>query len=206
MAEQQAAPGQITAVQKAAMVISALGTENASSVFKFFTDEEIEKLTLEVAKMDYWPVEVVDEVLNDFYEICLTQKVISEGGVEYAREILEKAFGTQAANALFEKTQLKNILLSVVKPDYRLFQSYFIEPVSVIVVIAYLIHHIYGIARLGKHRFVQRNRVTDGLKRYYHVLTFCVYFFGYLLNGRLFRIVIGQFFSCLHSFVSEITH
>ncbi len=104
------------------MVISALGTENASSVFKYFTDEEIEKLTLEVAKMDYWPVEVVDEVLNDFYEICLTQKVISEGGVEYAREILEKAFGTQAANALFEKItkQLKTKAFSFVrKADYK---------------------------------------------------------------------------------------
>lgn len=56
-----AAPGQIGALQKAALVISALGTENASSVFKYFTDEEIEKLTLEVAKMDYWPAEVIED-------------------------------------------------------------------------------------------------------------------------------------------------
>lgn len=53
--------------------------------------------------MNYYPMEVVDSVLNEFYELCLTQKVISEGGVEYARDILEKAFGPQTAQALFEK-------------------------------------------------------------------------------------------------------
>ncbi|MBQ8612973.1 MAG: flagellar motor switch protein FliG [Ruminiclostridium sp.] len=122
MAEQNQTPASATTMQKAAMVISALGTENASQVFKYFTDDEIEKMTLEVAKMDYWPMEVVDEVLNDFYEICLTQKVISEGGVEYAREILEKAFGSQAAAALFEKItkQLKTKAFAFVRrADYK---------------------------------------------------------------------------------------
>ena len=42
--------------------------------------------------MNYYPMEVIDSVLNEFYELCLTQKVISEGGVEYARDVLEKAF------------------------------------------------------------------------------------------------------------------
>ncbi len=122
MAEQTPTAASATTMQKAAMVISALGTENASQVFKFFTDDEIEKMTLEVAKMDYWPMEVVDEVLNDFYEICLTQKVISEGGVEYAREILEKAFGQQQAAALFEKItkQLKTKAFAFVRrADYK---------------------------------------------------------------------------------------
>lgn len=115
-------PASATTMQKAAMVISALGTENASQVFKYFTDDEIEKMTLEVAKMDYWPMEVVDEVLNDFYEICLTQKVISEGGIEYAREILEKAFGPQQASALFDKItkQLKTKAFAFVRrADYK---------------------------------------------------------------------------------------
>ncbi len=122
MAESSQTPTTATTMQKAAMVISVLGTENASQVFKYFTDDEIERMTLEVAKMDYWPMEVVDEVLNDFYEICLTQKVISEGGVEYAREILEKAFGSQAASALFDKItkQLKTKAFAFVRrADYK---------------------------------------------------------------------------------------
>lgn len=112
----------ITPLQKAALVLSSIGAENASMVFKSFNDEEIEKLTLEVAKTDYWPMEIVEEVLNDFYELCLTQKVISEGGVEYAREVLEKAFGSQQAAALFEKItkQLKTKAFAFVrKADYK---------------------------------------------------------------------------------------
>ena len=112
----------ITSMQKAALVLSSIGAENASLVFKNFSDDEIEKLTLEVAKNDYWPMEIVEEVLNDFYELCLTQKVISEGGVEYAREVLEKAFGSQQAAALFEKItkQLKTKAFAFVrKADYK---------------------------------------------------------------------------------------
>lgn len=93
----------LTSAQKAAIIISSIGTGNASEVFKHFSDEEVEQITLEIARMNYYPMEVVDSVLNEFYELCLTQKVISEGGVEYARDILEKAFGPQTAQALFEK-------------------------------------------------------------------------------------------------------
>jgi flagellar motor switch protein FliG len=113
---------QINPLQKAALVISSIGIENAAMVFKNFTDEEIEQITLEVAKMDYWPQQVVEDTLNDFYEMCLTQKVIAEGGVEYAREVLEKAFGQQQANAMFEKItkQLKTKAFAFVrKADYK---------------------------------------------------------------------------------------
>jgi flagellar motor switch protein FliG len=112
----------MTPLQKAALVLSSIGAENASQVFKHFTDDEVEQLTLEVAKLDYWPADQVEGVLNDFYELCLTQKVISEGGVDYAREVLEKAFGSQQANALFDKItkQLKTKAFSFVrKADYK---------------------------------------------------------------------------------------
>jgi flagellar motor switch protein FliG len=109
-------------LQKAAVVLSSIGAENASLVFKHFNDEEVERLTLEVAKLDYWPADQVETVLNDFYELCLTQKVISEGGVDYAREVLEKAFGSAQANVLFDKItkQLKTKAFSFVrKADYK---------------------------------------------------------------------------------------
>ncbi|MDR0223361.1 MAG: flagellar motor switch protein FliG [Oscillospiraceae bacterium] len=113
---------EMTPMQRAALVLSSIGSENASKVFKHFSDDEIERLTLEVAKMDYWSAEIVEGVLNDFYELCLTQKVISEGGVEYAREVLEKAFGSQQANVLFDKItkQLQSKAFSFVrKSDYK---------------------------------------------------------------------------------------
>lgn len=113
---------EITPIQKAAMVLSSIGAGNASEVYKYFNEDEVEKLTIEVAKMDYWPGEVVSGVLNDFYELCLTQKVISEGGVEYAREILQKAFGEERANTLFERItkQLKSKAFAFIrKADYK---------------------------------------------------------------------------------------
>lgn len=112
----------LTNAQKAAIIISAIGSENASEVFKHFSDEEVESITFEIAKMDYYPMETVDEVLNEFYELCLTQKVIAEGGADYARDVLEKAFGPQTAQALFEKItkQLKTKAFSFVrKADYK---------------------------------------------------------------------------------------
>ena len=112
----------LTNAQKAAIIISAIGSENASEVFKHFSDEEVEAITYEVAKMDYYPMETIDEVLNEFYELCLTQKVSAEGGVEYARDVLEKAFGAQTAQALFDKItkQLQTKAFGFVrKADYK---------------------------------------------------------------------------------------
>lgn len=113
---------QISSMQKAAMVLSSIGSESASEVYKHFNEDEVEKLTVEVAKMDYWSSDIVSGVLNDFYELCLTQKVISEGGVEYARDILQKAFGQERAEVLFDRItkQLKTKAFSFIrKADYK---------------------------------------------------------------------------------------
>lgn len=120
--QQQQQSQEITPIQRAAMVLSSIGAANASAVYKHFSDEEVEKLTVEVAKMDHYPVDIVGNVLNDFYELCLTQKVISEGGVEYAKEILEKAFGPEQAQVLFERItkQLKTKSFAFIrKADYK---------------------------------------------------------------------------------------
>lgn len=94
---------ELTSKQKAAVVIAALGAENAAYVYKFFTNDEVESLTFDVSSLPYLDVATVDGVLGEFYELCLTQKVITDGGVEYARDVLTKAFGEEAAARLMEK-------------------------------------------------------------------------------------------------------
>lgn len=89
--------------QKAAAVIVALGAENASSVYKFLNEDEIEQLTVGVSRLERMSSEDMNEVVDDFYSLCLTQKVIAEGGTGYARDILEKAFGTQQALTLMDR-------------------------------------------------------------------------------------------------------
>lgn len=94
---------ELTYLQKAAVVITSIGAENAAGVYKRLSDEEVEKLTFEVSSLPYMDIATVDEVLNEFYELCLTQKVITEGGIDYARSVLEKAYGPEMAQRLMDK-------------------------------------------------------------------------------------------------------
>ena len=94
---------QISSLQRAAAVIVALGSQNASKVYKYLKEEEIEQLTLEIARLPLMPATQVEDTLESFYRVCLTQKVITEGGVEYARDVLEKAFGAQTASTLLDR-------------------------------------------------------------------------------------------------------
>lgn len=96
---------ELTGSQKAAAVIISIGADKASQVYKHMEPEDVEALTLEVARLGYLDSNQTEEVLADFYEMCLTNKAVTEGGLEYARAVLEKAFGEQTANALLEKVE-----------------------------------------------------------------------------------------------------
>ena len=87
----------ITGVQKAAILLIALGPERSAQVFKHLKDDEIEQLTLEIANTKSVPSDLKDAVLDEFYEVCLAQQYISEGGIAYAKELLDKALGEDRA-------------------------------------------------------------------------------------------------------------
>ena len=93
----------LTDAQKAATIVISLGSEAAAGVYKYFSEEEIEKITVEIAKIQKLSAEDSEAILNDFYSLCLTQKVVTEGGVGYARSVLEKAFGAQVAATLLDR-------------------------------------------------------------------------------------------------------
>ncbi len=87
----------MTGREKAAMLLVSLGPENSASIFKHLKDEEIEQLTLEIANIRSVSADQKQRILEEFYEICLAQKYISEGGIQYAKEILDKALGSDKA-------------------------------------------------------------------------------------------------------------
>jgi len=89
--------------KKASAVIISLGTETASVIYKYLREEEIEQLTLEIAMLQDLTAEQTEQCLDEFYNLCLAQKYVTEGGIEYAREILNKALGPQAASNLIER-------------------------------------------------------------------------------------------------------
>lgn len=93
----------VSPASRAAAIIVALGAEEASQIYKHLQEEEIEKLSLEVAKMERLSPDDLQDIVDDFYGLCVTQKVISEGGALYARNILEKAFGPQLATSYMER-------------------------------------------------------------------------------------------------------
>lgn len=91
--------------QKAAAIVVSLGAEKAAQVYKYLSEDEIQKLTIEVAKLGYLPSETTEDILDEFYKNCMMQKVVTEGGMEYARSVLEKAFGEEVAANLLGKVQ-----------------------------------------------------------------------------------------------------
>ena len=87
----------ISGVQKAAILLIALGPEKSATIFKHLKEEEIEELTLEIANTRSVTPQVKDEVIDEFYQVCLAQQYIAEGGINYAKELLEKALGNEKA-------------------------------------------------------------------------------------------------------------
>ena len=93
----------MTNAQRAAAVIIALGADKASKIYKHMEPEEVEQLTLEVAQIGYLNSDQTEEILTEYYQMCMTNKAITEGGLEYARVVLEKAYGQQEAADLLSK-------------------------------------------------------------------------------------------------------
>lgn len=93
----------VSGVQKAAILLIALGPEKSSSIFKHLKEEEIEQLTLEIANTRSVSPNLKDTVMDEFYEICLAQQYIAEGGIAYATELLETALGSDKARDVIGK-------------------------------------------------------------------------------------------------------
>ena len=93
----------INGLQKAAILLIALGPEKSASVFKHLKEDEIEELTLEIANTRSVTPQLKEDVINEFYQICLAQQYIAEGGISYAKELLEKSFGSEKARDVIGK-------------------------------------------------------------------------------------------------------
>ena len=89
--------GGIRGIQRAAILLISLGPERSAGIFKHLKEEEIEELTLEIANTRSVTPQVKEDVINEFYEVCLAQQYIAEGGIGYARDLLEKALGSEKA-------------------------------------------------------------------------------------------------------------
>jgi flagellar motor switch protein FliG len=86
-----------TGRQKAAIFLVTIGSEISSEIFKYLREDEIETLTFEIARLETIDSEQKDAILNEFQELMQASQFISTGGIDYARELLEKSLGSQKA-------------------------------------------------------------------------------------------------------------
>jgi flagellar motor switch protein FliG len=89
--------------EKAAILLIALGKDYSSRIFRHLKDDEIEQLTLDITNVKRVDSNTKDEIIQEFYEECLTQSYLSEGGIDYARELLEASIGSQRAYELINR-------------------------------------------------------------------------------------------------------
>ncbi|NLY55137.1 MAG: flagellar motor switch protein FliG [Firmicutes bacterium] len=94
---------QLSGKMKAAILLVAFGPEIAAGIFKHLNESEIETLTLEIANLRKVDSNLRDKVLEEFSQLYQAQEYISQGGIDYAREILEKALGPRKAADIIEK-------------------------------------------------------------------------------------------------------
>ena len=134
---------ELTGAQRAATVIVALGAERASQLYKHMEPQDVEQLTIEVAKLGFVGSDQTEEVLNDFYKLCRTNRAVTEGGLEYARTVLEKAYGAQTAEELLGKVtkslQNRNFSFMEKADDKSLFSALQNErPQTIALVLSYV--------------------------------------------------------------------
>jgi flagellar motor switch protein FliG len=111
----------MTGPEKAAILMITIGLELAASIFKFLRQDEVERIVLEIAKISTVSIDKRDAVVQEAYQRAIALKYINEGGIEYAKEILERSFGAGQAddmtNRLFAALKHGNPLELVKKTE-----------------------------------------------------------------------------------------
>ena len=105
VAPMQMTPDTLTGLQKSAVLLVALGTEAASKVFKLLRDDEVEQLSIEIARLRNVSSDVVEAVLVEYRHMETARDYVAQGGVLFAREALESALGTRRAEEIMMKVE-----------------------------------------------------------------------------------------------------
>lgn len=90
-------------IRKAAILVVLLGDEVAASLYRNLSDEDVRRLTQEIAELGYVSPETASEVLQEYYRLTLTQEYLAQGGPDYATKVLVKAFGESGATNLLDQ-------------------------------------------------------------------------------------------------------
>ena len=95
----------LTPLQKSAIALVAFGTEVSAHVLRTLSQADIEKVTIEIANLGDVPSDVEEKVMNECYQIFMARQYISQGGVDFAKEILERAVGMKKAQEILARLE-----------------------------------------------------------------------------------------------------
>jgi flagellar motor switch protein FliG len=95
----------LSGMQKSAILVVALGLDSASEIFKNMRDRDIERLSVEIANMRDVPSVVMEAVVEEFHQMIMAQEYISQGGIDYARRLLDKAMGPRKASEIVARVE-----------------------------------------------------------------------------------------------------
>src|SRR5208282_413816 len=95
----------LTGVRKAAILLVLLGEEAASLVYRNLPEEDLQVLTEEISELEYVSPETASHILQEYYRLTVTEEYLAQGGSEYAKTLLVKAFGDDGAKHLLEQVE-----------------------------------------------------------------------------------------------------
>jgi len=93
-------PQPLSNSQKAAILMVAIGPDAATQLFKHMTQDQVEVLTVEIARMGRVTPETRETIVEEFHDLCIAQEFIAEGGLDAARDLLMSAFGQEKAEQI----------------------------------------------------------------------------------------------------------
>lgn len=96
---------ELDGTEKAAILLMSLGSEAAAELTRHLEDHEVEQLSFEIARIEQVPGELANDVLEEWSEVARAANSLAEGGVDYAREILEKAMGPRKAQSVLDRIE-----------------------------------------------------------------------------------------------------
>ncbi|AEF94644.1 flagellar motor switch protein FliG [Desulfotomaculum nigrificans CO-1-SRB] len=130
--------------QKAAILLISLGADISSKILKYdFTEEEVERITASIAEMDKVPNDIQEQVVQEFVYLIQARDYLINGGVSYAKELLEKTYGYQKSAEILERissTMQSMPFSSLRKSDPRHILSFIKDehPQTIAFVLSYL--------------------------------------------------------------------
>jgi len=93
----------LSGTQKAAVLMVALGDDVAANIFKYLEEDEIQSVSKEIALTKHVQPDTMEEVMEEFHTMSLAKSYISQGGIEYAKKLLIKSVGPEAARKIIDR-------------------------------------------------------------------------------------------------------